>query len=255
MKTRKQSKLSWATVILMAAVVGFLGGCSSDDDDPDEGTDSSTTDGGSTDSGGTDGGSTDGGGTDGGAIADLVFSLSPAEQVPPVTADGATGEANLSFDPSNNGLSGSVSASGLSGDASAAHIHQGFAGMSGGVVVGLEAGATANVFNVPADTILTADQTTALLRGEMYVNVHTVANADGEVRGQIVPAGVSVIRTSLSGDQEVPPVSTSATGEGVVTLHESSYGIWATVIVSGLDEATAAHIHQAAAGENGSVWY
>jgi hypothetical protein len=56
---------------------------------------------------------------------------------------------------------------------------------------------------------------------------------------------------SLSGSQEVPPVNTSASGTGTITVGEdkSVTGAITTQGVAGV----AAHIHEAAAGSNGPV--
>ncbi|MBC8156651.1 CHRD domain-containing protein [Armatimonadetes bacterium] len=55
----------------------------------------------------------------------------------------------------------------------------------------------------------------------------------------------------LSGDQEVPPVTSSAKGWAWVTPGEESG--WFKVNVTGIDKVTAAHIHNAKSGENGDV--
>lgn len=55
----------------------------------------------------------------------------------------------------------------------------------------------------------------------------------------------------LSGDQEVPPVTTSGKGWAWVNPMEES--VWFKVNVTGLDKVTAAHIHSAKSGENGDV--
>ena len=59
------------------------------------------------------------------------------------------------------------------------------------------------------------------------------------------------IKVALSGDQEVPPVKTSASGSAsfVISADKSVSGRVAT---SGV-EATAAHIHEGAKGANGPV--
>ena len=59
------------------------------------------------------------------------------------------------------------------------------------------------------------------------------------------------IKVALTGDQEVPPVKTSATGSGsfVISADKSVSG---RVTTSGV-EATAAHIHEGAKGANGPV--
>lgn len=62
------------------------------------------------------------------------------------------------------------------------------------------------------------------------------------------PSGANVI---LNGNQEVPPVSTAATGSGTIrVLMDRS--VSGSVMTSGV-AGTAAHIHLAAPGENGPV--
>ena len=56
---------------------------------------------------------------------------------------------------------------------------------------------------------------------------------------------------ALTGANEVPPVTTSATGQGSVTV-AADCSVKARVTYTGM-EATAAHIHTGAAGTNGKV--
>jgi hypothetical protein len=56
---------------------------------------------------------------------------------------------------------------------------------------------------------------------------------------------------SLSGANEVPPVTTSASGMGMVTITPER-NVTARIHVTGMT-ATAAHIHEGAAGANGPV--
>ena len=58
-------------------------------------------------------------------------------------------------------------------------------------------------------------------------------------------------RLALSGGEEVPPVTTSATGNATVNI-KPDRSVTATVTVAGMT-ATASHIHEAAAGANGPV--
>jgi hypothetical protein len=58
-------------------------------------------------------------------------------------------------------------------------------------------------------------------------------------------------RVTLSGANEVPAVTTSAAGTGTVTIKEDR-SVSAKITVTGMT-ATAAHIHEAAAGANGPV--
>jgi hypothetical protein len=73
----------------------------------------------------------------------------------------------------------------------------------------------------------------------------------------ILVAGCATMSSSggtgvtLSGSQEVPPVTTAASGKGTITVgaDKSVSGSVATIGIN----ATAAHIHMAAVGQNGPV--
>ena len=65
--------------------------------------------------------------------------------------------------------------------ATASHVHDGAVGVDGPIVCELGNGASP----ISGDCTLNAAQTTKLLGGLFYVNVHTVANGGGELRGQI----------------------------------------------------------------------
>ncbi len=53
----------------------------------------------------------------------------------------------------------------------------------------------------------------------------------------------------LTGDAEVPPVTTSASGDGTITINDD-HTVTGKVTTTGI-QGTAAHIHQAAPGQNG----
>ena len=58
-------------------------------------------------------------------------------------------------------------------------------------------------------------------------------------------------QVTLSGNNEVPAVATSASGSGTVTIKDDR-SVSVHIMVTGMT-ATAAHIHEAAAGANGPV--
>jgi hypothetical protein len=60
-------------------------------------------------------------------------------------------------------------------------------------------------------------------------------------------------RAHLSGDQENPPVATTATGQAVFQLNASGTGLRFKLIVANIENVFAAHIHCGAAGQNGPV--
>ncbi|MEW6630901.1 MAG: CHRD domain-containing protein [Pseudomonadota bacterium] len=108
-------------------------------------------------------------------------TLDGTQQSPPVTTKGK-GTATFTFDTTKKKLSWNVKYSGLSGPAVAAHIH-GPAGM------GENAPPVIPFKNlkspIKGSTTLTDAQAADLEAGKYYVNVHTAANKDGEIRGQI----------------------------------------------------------------------
>jgi len=59
------------------------------------------------------------------------------------------------------------------------------------------------------------------------------------------------VKVSLSGANEVPPVTTSATGDGTITVADDG-AVSGSVTTKGI-QGTAAHIHAGAAGKNGPV--
>lgn len=57
------------------------------------------------------------------------------------------------------------------------------------------------------------------------------------------------LKVNLSGDQEVPPVQTSATGTGTIKV-EDDKSVKGKITTSGI-KGTGAHIHEGAVGKNG----
>ena len=58
-------------------------------------------------------------------------------------------------------------------------------------------------------------------------------------------------KVTLSGSQEVPPVTTSASGSGTITVGADK-SVSGSITVTGV-AATAAHIHEGPSGKNGPV--
>ena len=59
------------------------------------------------------------------------------------------------------------------------------------------------------------------------------------------------VKVSLSGTQEVPPVTTQAKGSGTIVVNDDK-SVSGSITTTGIN-ATAAHIHEAAMGKNGPV--
>ena len=156
-------------------------------------------------------------------IRDFIVSLSGDNQVPEPVGGDASGSATVTVNFDTGEVSGTITTSGLTGDIQQAHIHDGFAGTNGGVLVALEVDAGGDSASFPGGSSLTADERTALLEGRLYLNVHTTANPNGEIRGQIIPAGIVLVRSEISGDQHVPePIDSSISGVGYATITRTS---------------------------------
>lgn len=177
--------------------------------------------------------------------------LSGEQQVPAANTQ-ASAQADLMFNLASGAAQGALNINGLV--ATAAHIHDAFAGVNGGVLIGLDQDPMdPNRFTVPAGAMLDAAGVDRLLAGALYVNVHTAAVPAGEIRGQILPDGFILRFTDLSGRAQVRRVDTFASGRAAVTLDPATGTLVVQAQVDELDDATQAHVHEAYAGAAGPV--
>ena len=111
-----------------------------------------------------------------------ALTLSGDDEVPPVkTAASGSGSINVGADKS---VSGSVTTTGIT--ATAAHIHTGAKGANGPVIIPLTKKGDSE-WTVPPGARLTDDQYASFQAGNLYVNVHSAANPNGEIRAQLKP--------------------------------------------------------------------
>ncbi|VUX55720.1 conserved protein of unknown function [uncultured Woeseiaceae bacterium] len=187
-------------------------------------------------------------------VANMVqFAVAPSgvEEVPASDSQ-ATAQVSLMVNLATGVVQGNLTVTGLV--ATAAHIHDGFAGTNGSVLVGLDQDAMdPSLFTVPAGAMLDAAGVDRLLAGALYVNVHTAANPGGEIRGQILPDGFVLRFTDLAGSAAVPRVGSVAGGRAAVTLDQVTGALVVQAQVEGLADATQAHVHEAYAGASGPV--
>lgn len=120
------------------------------------------------------------------ALAEMMSfkaDLKGSSEVPPTTSKGA-GNVDATYDTATKKLSWKGTVSGLSGNATGAHFHgPAEPGKNAGVMVPVP-GVTTGPFEGTAT--LTDDQAKAFTSGQVYFNVHTAANSNGEVRGQML---------------------------------------------------------------------
>ena len=113
---------------------------------------------------------------------DLTAQLTGTSEVPPTTSTGS-GTLKATLNEETKVLSWTVTYSDLSGPLTAAHFHgPAMAGENAGVMVPITGDLASPM---TGEKTLTAPQMTDLTTGKWYVNLHTAANPDGELRGQV----------------------------------------------------------------------
>jgi hypothetical protein len=191
----------------------------------------------------------------------IITFINGAEQVPAVASNGG-GYAFVTLDEAAGLAQVHIRAFGL--DAAnpivAAHVHEALAGLNGPIVVDdfvEDPNDNGHWFHV--DVALDPALLDALAKGRLYVNTHTPDNPPGELRGQIVVAGVvEGVFTELGGGQVVnlqPLVAipgASATAASTITSDPQAMSV--VVNTRDLDtNAAMVAVHQAPAGQNGPV--
>lgn len=185
-------------------------------------------------------------------LGPLAFesTLNGDQETPPVTTS-AFGVAVAGLNTTLDSLTYMVGVNGIT--PTNAHFHLGAPGVAGPVMVALQPSLAPNFYE--AKVALTAEQVTQLFKGNVYVNIHTAANPAGEIRGQMEPLLRRAYVFDLCGAQEVPPTSSSAQGAGWITTDYLNTQLTYRYIADGLSgPATAAHIHDGAAGVSGPIY-
>lgn len=159
--------------------------------------------------------------------------------------------------PDDSTLSVNAAYSGLTGPVTASHFHKGTP-----IVVPIDstnisaAGISANIrFSTVATAGFSRDQFISdLFMGNVYLNVHTMANPGGEISGTPMLPARRGSAFRLDGTQETPPVATKAFGAGVVSMDLDSTNVRFAVVADSLDSTyTIAHFHKQAAGVAGGI--
>lgn len=131
----------------------------------------------------------------------IGVTLSGAQETPP-NGSTATGNGSMTIDTTNGNFTASVTTAGIAG--TAAHIHAAPAGVPGPIVFPMTQTAPgSNTWTTSGQ--LTPAQVATLNAGGYYMNVHSAAFPNGEIRGQIVPAQAIVVQ---------PPGSSNSGGGG-----------------------------------------
>lgn len=186
----------------------------------------------------------------------LLFSarLTGDQETPPVTTN-AQGVAGFTLNQTRDTLFVQAAFNGLSGPITGAHVHEGAMGVAGPIITSLMPllrGSRLSGYLTGTD--ISPEKLVKYLRGQYYINIHTAAQPAGEIRGQIRLESDIPALTSLTGNQEVPAVTTTATGLGTFTLNQNLEKFKFRVVLAGLSSAiTGAHFHTGATGTNGPI--
>jgi hypothetical protein len=184
----------------------------------------------------------------------LSAQMDGSQEVPAVIIN-AVGVTTLSLNATRDTICLRMTVTGLSGSITGAHVHEGAVGVNGPVLFDITPffnGTTAIATITGSD--LTPALLSAYLQGMHYVNVHTAANPNGEIRGQIYPETDMQFTANLDGAQEVPPVVTDAIGIGAFTLSQHMEKMMIRVVVDSLSgPIVGAHLHRGAIGVSGPV--
>ncbi len=179
----------------------------------------------------------------------FVASMDSSQETPP-TISGAQGTAWLVLGADLNTITYGVTYAHLDTTFTAGHFHVAPPGVAGPVVHPLTFnGNTAKgTWSSVPDSVIKA-----LLQGNLYVNVHSVKNPAGEIRGQFKMTSGAGFTIDLAGSQVNPPTNSTAAGTGWAWLEESGR-VHYRLTVAGLgDSLTNADFRGAPAGSNGPV--
>jgi len=179
------------------------------------------------------------------------------EQEIPAPTSGAMGNglAIVALNYTMDTLFYDVQVEGLTGAITGAHFHEGNLGETGPVLIGITDDVDGNRINGFLEgEALTNENIRKFLAGEIYLNVHTEENAPGEIRGQVYKLAREGYTYELSGDQEVPMVTTSAYGSGMASVDRDQSNVHFMMVYNDLSgPQVMAHFHAAPMGVNGPV--
>jgi len=213
----------------------------------------------------------------------------PANETPPITdassanaiiwvhvvrdATGAVQSGSVDFNIATK-FSGAVTVTGL-------HIHNAAAGVAGPIVIPTDVNGTDK--SIAVDTTgkvnivkqVQFPTTTPALPNSViqdllanpqnyYVNIHTTDHPSGAMRAQLLPADMTIVMGQMNTKNEVPPVPLTASGIATVVVlrgRNTDGSVGAAEAIFNLDYTgfdpgtvfTGFHIHNGAAGVNGSV--
>ena len=99
---------------------------------------------------------------------------------------------------------------------------------------------------------LTDSLITELLLGNIYMNIHTSANPEGEIRSQLKREDATWFLAFIIDENQVPPTSSISNGVAILTLNSAQTQVEYDITISQITP-TATHFHNAGAGLTGGI--
>ncbi len=190
-------------------------------------------------------------------VKEITVSLAAANENPQPAGRTETGSATIKvYDDNSITVDATVTGLSSTDNLTLAHIHVGDPVTNGSVILDLKptfTGSTvkSSVTGVRTSLIDSIKAGTA----DLYLNIHSTQVGSGIVRGQLSNAVTFASTVTLLGTNEVPSVTTTATGTALIRITADGK-LYTRINVNTLeatDALTAAHIHTGAAGVNGGV--
>lgn len=198
-------------------------------------------------------------------VVQFNATINAAQETPaPGTGSAATGSAIMLYDVAANTFDLMVSLNNFPATLLASHIHEAAGGVSGNVVspLGAEASYTRNGNTLTATFrgLTYGGTKLTLLQNGAYVNFHTAAFPNGEIRGQLIAqpkrlyANIDVSQEKAAFPANVNLANANAYGAAVMTYDPGTNKLNLRVnLYNFTNTLTLSHYHEAAVGVSGPV--
>lgn len=173
-------------------------------------------------------------------ISTRIFKLSGAQQIPHVVTT-ATGAAYITLNHNQSTVRVNAFID-TPNTPIAAHIHSGDISENGAPILELQQDIENPEYWYSDEQTLAQDLFELVTSGRAYLNIHTDAHPEGELRGQIVNQYKQVFSFSLDSLQARAPRVSEQQGIGNVILNRESGEASFYIATQGIEDATQAHI-------------
>jgi hypothetical protein len=227
-----------------------LGACSSSSKSPNQSVMPVANEGGMGTASGDDAGGGDdasGGGDDSSSAPQYAANFSGAQVAPTAVQSGFAGVGKFNLQADNVTLTYDITQN-VPG-AMAVNLHIGAPGENGPTTHQL----TPVSGHMTGSVMLSMQEQNALTIDQLYIDIPSQTNPQGEVRGQITPPGATIFVTVPSGSQEVPSLVTAYNAHASFIMSPDQSTMIYHVVTTAVP--TDVRLHRAIAAMNGPVAY